>query len=333
MTRGHSAAVGRVQHRRRAGGGSAAVRPRAGRPGRTRPGRSRARSPPRSCRSGSRPTGRGACSSGPTARRSRRATSARPAATVRQKPDITAADGVTTSVAGFDAVLRHVGGGAARGRDRGAGAVGQPRRRHRRRARGVQRDRARPRAGRAWTAAPGTGSCAPTGCSRYTGATPQPLVRAGTPTVTPTTGDGDAFLEPGERATRDAAGDEQRRRDGDRRERHGVDRRRRRRRSRPRSRSYGNIARRGDDQDARLHARARARLPARASRCRWHGAGDVRRRAVADDEHARRPRPGSRRTDGDDVRLRRAAGGDPGQRRRRRVGDDPGQRASATRRR
>ena len=35
----------------------------------------------------------------------------------------------------------------------------------------------------------------------YTGATPQPLVRAGTPTLTPTTGDGDAYLEPGETAT------------------------------------------------------------------------------------------------------------------------------------
>jgi subtilisin family serine protease/subtilisin-like proprotein convertase family protein len=35
----------------------------------------------------------------------------------------------------------------------------------------------------------------------YTGATPQPLVRAGEATVTPTTGDGDAYLEPGERAT------------------------------------------------------------------------------------------------------------------------------------
>jgi subtilisin-like proprotein convertase family protein len=34
----------------------------------------------------------------------------------------------------------------------------------------------------------------------YTGATPQPLVRAGAPTVTPLTGDGDDFLEPGETA-------------------------------------------------------------------------------------------------------------------------------------
>ena len=35
----------------------------------------------------------------------------------------------------------------------------------------------------------------------YTGATPQPLVRAGSPVVTPVTGDGDAFVEPGETAT------------------------------------------------------------------------------------------------------------------------------------
>jgi subtilisin-like proprotein convertase family protein len=34
----------------------------------------------------------------------------------------------------------------------------------------------------------------------YTGATPEPLVRAGAPTVTPLTGDGDAYLEPGETA-------------------------------------------------------------------------------------------------------------------------------------
>ncbi|SDS58932.1 S8 family serine peptidase [Actinoplanes derwentensis] len=36
---------------------------------------------------------------------------------------------------------------------------------------------------------------------RNTGATPQPLVRPGTPTVTPTTGDGDTYLEPGEQGT------------------------------------------------------------------------------------------------------------------------------------
>ena len=35
----------------------------------------------------------------------------------------------------------------------------------------------------------------------YTGATPQPLVRAGTPTVTAAGGDGDAYLEPGETGT------------------------------------------------------------------------------------------------------------------------------------
>jgi subtilisin-like proprotein convertase family protein len=39
------------------------------------------------------------------------------------------------------------------------------------------------------------------GVLAYSGATPQPLVRTGQPTVTPTTGDGDAFLEPGETAT------------------------------------------------------------------------------------------------------------------------------------
>ena len=50
---------------------------------------------------------------------------------VRQKPDITAADGVQTSVTGFDRVLRHLGGRATRGRHRGSRAVGQPRHRPR----------------------------------------------------------------------------------------------------------------------------------------------------------------------------------------------------------
>ena len=35
----------------------------------------------------------------------------------------------------------------------------------------------------------------------YTGATPQPLVEAQQPTLTPTTGDGDAYLEAGESGT------------------------------------------------------------------------------------------------------------------------------------
>ena len=46
---------------------------------------------------------------------------------VRQKPDITAADGVQTTVARLRPVLRHLGGGAARGRHRALVAVRQPR--------------------------------------------------------------------------------------------------------------------------------------------------------------------------------------------------------------
>ena len=45
---------------------------------------------------------------------------------VRQKPDITAADGVSTSLARLRPVLRDLGVGAARRRDRRARAVRQP---------------------------------------------------------------------------------------------------------------------------------------------------------------------------------------------------------------
>ena len=68
-----------------------------------------------------------------------------PAEQVRQKPDFTAADGVNTSVAGFQAVLRDECGGATRGRDRRTDPVRQPGHDGRGGARGIQRDRAGPR--------------------------------------------------------------------------------------------------------------------------------------------------------------------------------------------
>ncbi|MBB2947776.1 subtilisin-like proprotein convertase family protein [Actinoplanes lutulentus] len=120
--------------------------------------------------------------------------------TVRAKPQITAADGVTTSIADFapffgtSAAAPHAAAIAA------LALSGNP---------GLTNAEIR-------TALTGTAlDLAPTGYDnrtgygviradlllRNTGATPQPLVRAGTPTVTPTTGDSDAYLEPGETAT------------------------------------------------------------------------------------------------------------------------------------
>ena len=150
---------------------------------RTRAGRSRTRSPRPSCRSASPPTGRGGCSSTPTAA----VTPGNFSATggmVRQKPDITAADGVSTSLDGLHAVLRHVGRRAARGGDRGARALRQPG--ARRRTTSARRS-TRPRSTShrpASTAAPGTASSRADRVLAYTGATPQPLVEAGQPTVT-----------------------------------------------------------------------------------------------------------------------------------------------------
>ena len=121
--------------------------------------------------------------------------------TSRQKPDITAADGVCTSLARLRAVLRHVGGGAARGRDRRPRAVGQPGRAARpSSARRSTRPRSTSRR-RASTAAPATASCAPTACSPTRAPRRSRWSGPAAPTVTPVTGDGDAYLEPGETAT------------------------------------------------------------------------------------------------------------------------------------
>lgn len=118
---------------------------------------------------------------------------------VRNKPEITAADGVLTSVPGF---VPFFGTSAAAPHAAAIAALalsGNP---------GMTNAEIR-------SALTGTAlDLAPTGYDnrtgygvvradlllRNTGATPQPLVRAGTPTVTPTTGDGDAYLEPGENA-------------------------------------------------------------------------------------------------------------------------------------
>lgn len=119
---------------------------------------------------------------------------------VRQKPDITAADGVSTSLEDFTPFF---GTSAAAPHAAAIAALvvsGNP---------GASTSDLRDAFGAtALDLAPG-GVDGRTGAGviradrvlAHTGATPQPLVRAGEPAVTPVTGDGDAFFEPGERAT------------------------------------------------------------------------------------------------------------------------------------
>ena len=120
--------------------------------------------------------------------------------TARAKPDITAADGTVSSVGGFSPFF---GTSAAAPHAAAIAALvlsGNP---------GMTNAEIRQAlTGTALDLAPagfdnrsGFGVILATRVLQFTGATPQPLVQAGTPTVTPTTGDGDAFLEPGEQAT------------------------------------------------------------------------------------------------------------------------------------
>ncbi len=120
--------------------------------------------------------------------------------TLRQKPDITAADGVSTSLDAFSpffgtsAAAPHAAAIAALvlSGNPGAGTA----------------DVREAFAATALDVLPagvdgrsGHGIVDADQVLGYTGATPQPRVRASAPTVTPTVGDGDAFLEPGERGT------------------------------------------------------------------------------------------------------------------------------------
>jgi subtilisin-like proprotein convertase family protein len=122
--------------------------------------------------------------------------------TVRQKPDVTAADGVSSAVDGFSpffgtsAAAPHAAAIAALVLSGNPGAT-----------------TADVRDAYAATALdltpPGVDTRTGVGVIRadrvlaYTGATPQPLVVTGNPTVTPVSGDGDPYLEPGESATVD----------------------------------------------------------------------------------------------------------------------------------
>jgi len=122
--------------------------------------------------------------------------------TVRQKPDITAADGVSTSVPGFKPFFGTSAAAPHAAAIAGLVLSGNPGART-----AVLREAF---AATALDLSPagvdgrtGLGIVRADRVLEYTGATPQPLVRAGAPTVTPVTGDGDAFLEPGESARLD----------------------------------------------------------------------------------------------------------------------------------
>lgn len=123
-----------------------------------------------------------------------------PAETVRQKPDITAADGVTTSLDDFDpfigtsASAPHAAAIAALVLSGNPGATTAD-------LRDAFNATALDLAPAGVDGRTGHGLLRADRVLAFTGATPQPLVNAGTPTVTPATGDGDEFLEPGESAT------------------------------------------------------------------------------------------------------------------------------------
>ncbi len=117
---------------------------------------------------------------------------------VRQKPEFTAADGVVTSLAapfarffGTSAAAPHAAAIA------GLVVSGNP---------GASEPELREAFERTALDLVPTGVDSRTGHGiiradsvlEYTGATPQPLVRADQPTITPTTGDGDVYIEPGE---------------------------------------------------------------------------------------------------------------------------------------
>ena len=118
---------------------------------------------------------------------------------LRKKPDISAADGVVTTVPGFD---RFYGTSASAPHAAAIAALvlsGNP---------GISPAEVRTALtstaidieARGYDRDTGYGIVMADKALRYTGATPQPLAVAGDPTVTGTT-DGDLFVEPGERAT------------------------------------------------------------------------------------------------------------------------------------
>ena len=306
-----------VQHGRRPGRRPAAVRPRAGRPAEPDAARSRASSPRPSCRSASPPTGRGGCSSTP--RRTRAATRAEaghhgrrrrdrrrcrtssrssapppPRRTRRRSPRSCCSGNPAATIAdvreAFDATALDL---APAGRRR----PHRPRHPARRQRARATRARRRSR----W-------------CKRRTadGDDRRPA------TATPSS-------SRGRPATLRAAGDQRRRRHGDRHQRHGrhhaatppatIT---------PRTRAYGDLPP-GATASRDFTLTLAAELPARQARAA-RGPGHVRRRALADRRRRSRSPTGQPATTAGEVRLHRPAGADPGREHARRVGDDRGHR-------
>lgn len=122
-----------------------------------------------------------------------------PAEAVRQKPDFTAADGVNTSVDGFQpffgtsAAAPHAAAIAALVLSGNPSATSEE-------VREAFNATALDLAPAGVDGRTGAGVLRADSVLSYTGATPQPLVRAQAPDVTVTTGDDDAYLEPGETA-------------------------------------------------------------------------------------------------------------------------------------
>ena len=122
-----------------------------------------------------------------------------PAPVTRAKPDITAADGVNTSVTGFKPFFGTSAAAPHAAAIAGLVLSGNP---------GASyadlKDAfdatALDLAPAGFDSRTGAGLLRADSILSYTGATPQPLVRASAPDVTPLTGDGDAYLEPGETA-------------------------------------------------------------------------------------------------------------------------------------
>ncbi len=117
---------------------------------------------------------------------------------LRQKPDIAAADGVLTTVPGFERFYGTSASAPHAAAIAGLILSGNP---------GIAPAEVRTALTstaidieqRGWDRNTGHGIVMANKALRYTGATPQPLAVAGAPTVTSTT-DGDAFVEPGETA-------------------------------------------------------------------------------------------------------------------------------------
>jgi subtilisin-like proprotein convertase family protein len=120
--------------------------------------------------------------------------------TLRAKPDITAADGVATSVPGFapffgtSAAAPHAAAIAALVLGSNPGITAAE-------VRTALTSTAIDIEAPGYDRDTGFGIVMANRVLQFTGATPQPFAEAGAPVVTPTTGDHDAFLEPGESAS------------------------------------------------------------------------------------------------------------------------------------